>query len=273
MTQSNHSDYSRSGTGTPLVLLHGAFGSWRVWNPVIPFLEAAHDVYAPTLPGHHGANKLSRGGGSVVEIANIIGDQLDAQGLPTAHLVGNSLGGAVALELARQGRARSVVAIAPFGAWRTRFDREQMVVKVRAGNRVLGSAVGQRLLRQTAGRRALLRPVVERGDRIPADMVDVLLEDLRGCTAVPEVIAAARRDGPIAPFDSIGQPVCVAWPQHDRIIPYRRYGAPMVERIPGAEVVHLEGCGHVPMFDDPNLVAKTILDTTTRVPPPSAVSG
>jgi len=47
------------GTGTPLVLLHGVGGTWRVWRPVLPLLERWHAVFAPTLPGHGGAERLA----------------------------------------------------------------------------------------------------------------------------------------------------------------------------------------------------------------------
>ena len=46
--------FHRGGTGTPLVLLHGFTDTWRTWKPVLPALEEHHDVFAPTLPGHHG---------------------------------------------------------------------------------------------------------------------------------------------------------------------------------------------------------------------------
>src|SRR5258708_5522102 len=49
------------GAGTPLVLLHGVGGTWRVWRPVLPLLERCHAVFAPTLPGHCGAERLAPG--------------------------------------------------------------------------------------------------------------------------------------------------------------------------------------------------------------------
>ena len=47
------------GSGTPLVLLHGVGGTWRVWRPVLPLLERWHAVFAPTLPGHCGADRMA----------------------------------------------------------------------------------------------------------------------------------------------------------------------------------------------------------------------
>lgn len=253
----------RGGAGSPLVLLHGAAGSWRVWKPVLPLLENSHEVHVPTLPGHRGGDPLPSGAGSVAEIADMVADRLEAAGVGPAHLVGNSLGGAVALELARRGRALSVVAVAPFGGWRNTADRELLILKVRSAGLVAGSTLGARLLRRPSVRKVLLRGVMERGDRIPTEAVREMLADLHECTALNDVISAVRRDGRSAHFASMDHPVRIAWPQHDRTLPFRRYGAPLLELLPRAELVWLPGCGHVPMYDDPALVARTILDVTT----------
>src|SRR5256884_4304489 len=108
------------GAGTPLVLLHGVGGTWRVWRPVLPLLERWHAVFAPTLPGHCGADRLPAGvAPSIDALADGVAEQLDRAGIDRAHIVGNSLGGWIALELARRGRARSVVLFGPAGAWRS----------------------------------------------------------------------------------------------------------------------------------------------------------
>src|SRR5262245_43446660 len=106
----------RGGEGPPLVLLHGFTGSWRVWELVLPALERRHDVLAPTLPGHAGGPPLE-GELSHDLVPDAIERAMDAAGFGTAHIVGNSVGGYVALKLAARGRARSVVALAPAGGW------------------------------------------------------------------------------------------------------------------------------------------------------------
>jgi NAD(P)-dependent dehydrogenase (short-subunit alcohol dehydrogenase family) len=95
----------RAGTGTPLVLLHGAQASWRIWRPVLPYLEPFHEVYAPTLPGHRGGMPIAADQAGFTGFADALEAQLDEAGLPQAHLAGNSLGGAVALELGQKGQA------------------------------------------------------------------------------------------------------------------------------------------------------------------------
>src|SRR6201997_633900 len=82
------------GSGTPLVLLHGGGGTWRVGRPVLPLLERWHAVFAPTLPGHCGAERLAAGvAPSIQALADGVVEQLDRAGIDRAHIAGNSLGG------------------------------------------------------------------------------------------------------------------------------------------------------------------------------------
>src|SRR5688500_9054783 len=104
----------RAGHGEPLVLIHGFTATWRCWAPLIADLVPRFDVLAPTLAGHDGG-PVHPGDVpmTIAGAAELFERELDAQGIDTAHLVGNSLGGALAVELARRGRARSVIALAP----------------------------------------------------------------------------------------------------------------------------------------------------------------
>ena len=100
----------------PLVLLHGVTNSARIWDDVAPLLADEFDIIAPTAAGHRGGASATRG----VTISRLVDDVerlLDAQGLHQAHLAGNSMGGWVAIELARRGRALSVCALSPAGCW------------------------------------------------------------------------------------------------------------------------------------------------------------
>ena len=106
----------RGGLGTPLVCLHGFTDTWRTWELVLAELEARHDVLAPTLPGHAGGPVLE-GEPHERTLADAVEAAMDEAGMDTAHIVGNSLGGYVAFQLAERGRARSVVALAPGGGW------------------------------------------------------------------------------------------------------------------------------------------------------------
>jgi pimeloyl-ACP methyl ester carboxylesterase len=106
----------RGGHGRPLVLLHGLGLTWRSWKPVLGALEARHDAIALDLPGFGASAPLERGVRPTPRaLADAVAAELDRLGLEAPIVVGNSLGGWLALELARRGRAQRVVAIAPSG--------------------------------------------------------------------------------------------------------------------------------------------------------------
>src|ERR1700733_15968208 len=107
----------RAGTGTPLLLLHGIGAIWQAWSPVLPYLEPHHEVIVPTLHGHAGGPALdSQVAPSVQALVDGIEEGLDRLGLPKVSLAGISLGGWIGIELARRGRAQSLVLLSPAGA-------------------------------------------------------------------------------------------------------------------------------------------------------------
>src|SRR4051794_28801763 len=102
----------------PLVLIHGFSGTTGIWEPVLPALQEHHDVTNISLLGHCGGDPFPAGvTPSFNALADGIEADMDAAGIEKAHLVGNSLGGWLALELAHRGRALSVVALSPAGGW------------------------------------------------------------------------------------------------------------------------------------------------------------
>src|SRR4051794_2719083 len=117
----------RGGSGPPLVLVHGVTDTWRTWELVLDELERHHDVLAPTLPGHAGGPSLD-GHLDIDVLCGGVERAMDDAGVDRAHLVGNSLGGYVALHLAARGRATSVVALAPAGGWARGDDANKAVL-------------------------------------------------------------------------------------------------------------------------------------------------
>jgi pimeloyl-ACP methyl ester carboxylesterase len=246
---------------SPIVLLHGATSSARVWDPLLPTLIPKYRVFAPTLAGHHGGPRLTADPASVVDrIVDDMCRQLDEGAIDTAHIVGNSLGGWVALELARRGRALSVLALSPAGAWQSPRDLRRLLFLFRAGaalGRVNGTA---NLAARKRVRRILLLLMAEHADRMTPAQVAAAFEDIAGCTALPEILDGARDNGPINPISDVGCRVRIVWGLRDRMLPFMRYGAPMLAAVPAAEFKLIPGVGHVPMIDDPALIANTILD-------------
>lgn len=264
----------RGGTGEPLVLLHGLTGSWRVWRPLIPALEdAGYEVFAPSLPGHAGAAALPDGFSvSLASIADLVEAQLDEAGLPKAHLVGNSLGGMLALELGRRGRALSVVALSPAGAWAAPKDLKRVVRMFRAGN-AMTARFGEKLvplMRRPRARKLLLNAVAEHGDRLSAADATGMFQDMLDCLVVGDFLDWVGTQESFARWHEPARyPITIAWSEHDRTIPFQRYGTPMLAANPEAHHVTLPGVGHVPMLDDPALVVRTIVEAAA-LPSPNA---
>ena len=262
-------DIYRSRTqGTPLILLHGLTGAWSIWRPLLPALEAAHRVIAPTLPGHHGAANLPADRPPSIEtLADLLEVQLDAEQLPRAHFVGNSLGGWLALEMARRGRALSVVALSPGGGWASQRDLKRVVRLIRNNTHALRllAPIAKAIVKSPAGRRVLLRSVMERGEQLPYEEAIALFDAVIGCSAVFDILShILQASPPVDPradrrFDC---PVRIAWSEFDRTLPFENYGKSLVQSLPESELVMLRGVGHVPMYDDPDLVIHTILEVT-----------
>jgi pimeloyl-ACP methyl ester carboxylesterase len=258
-------DAYEGGRGTPLVLLHGLTGTWHIWKPVIALLERHHHVIAVTLPGHSRGPSLPAGiEPTIANMADALIANLRARGLESAHIAGNSIGGWLALELARRGFARSVVALSPAGGWRTARDYRE----VSTAFRVFYFLMPLVLLLTAAFiglpglRRALGRQTMERADRIPAaEFLASLVAFVRTRVLLP-LLHSMGRDGPYQPLSVPGLAIRIVWSGCDRVIPYQRYGTAMIERTPQAELVTIAGVGHVPMYDDPQRVADCILEIT-----------
>ena len=256
------------GAGTPLVLLHGVGGTWRVWRPVLPLLERWHAVFAPTLPGHCGANRLPAGvAPSIDALADGVAEQLDRAGIDRAHIVGNSLGGWIALELARRGRARSVVLFGPAGAWRSAARMTAVAIGLRLSFVLLARQAdrAEAIARRRRARRLLLATQVEHPDRVdPAEFAASIRAMKDSPVVAPLLRVITKHPLEHLPADP-ACPIRVVWAERDRIIPFEHNGLALLERVPGAELVWLAGVGHVPMSDDPEQVARLILEVTGAV--------
>ncbi|MDQ7907874.1 alpha/beta fold hydrolase [Phytohabitans sp. ZYX-F-186] len=260
--------YERRGAGEPLVLLHGIGHHWQAWLPVLDRLAEAHDVIAVDLPGF-GASPMPTGGPprdmarAVEGVATFLGDL----GLDRPHVAGNSLGGAMALELACAGRVASATALSPAGFWTRRELRWAIgaLTAHRLGTRV-PEPVMRAMFRHGAFRSLCFGMICARPGRLTPE---VALSDALALRDGRAFRAVARAGRAYAFHGAPTVPVTVAWGTRDRILPYRQATRARAA-LPGARHVDLPGCGHVPMSDDPDLVASVILATTgpamSRIP-------
>jgi pimeloyl-ACP methyl ester carboxylesterase len=249
--------YDRIGTGEPLVLVHGTGSSRKVWAPVLDALAAERDVINVDLPGHGQSPLVPEQPPTPIGYARVVAALLDELGIAKAHAVGNSVGGWTALELAKLGRASSVVALAPAGLWVKNPPRARVSLRMSHAASPLMARVGPVVFRPAPLRAALLGQMFGRPTRVPvADAVESArgMANTRGFNDHLKQTSQSRFEGGA----SIDVPVTVAYGTRERLIPK---SARMRDELPEqTRWVELEGCGHVPTWDDPWLVTRTILD-------------
>lgn len=249
----------RTGEGEPLLLLHGILCSEHVWSTVAPLLARHHEVIAPTLLGHSGGPQATNRPARIEHLVDELERLLDTLGLQKVHLAGNSLGGWVALELARRNRALTVCALSPAGAWDSASPaaakRPRILLaaihQARRSQRVLPLLAHSRRFRRWA-----LRNTALHGDRVGRDEFLRLTWDMLGCEIGEDLL---RSQDQLAGLDPPPCPITIAWSGADRIFPVDVNGARARQLIPAARFIVLDDVGHVPMLDAPKMVAETIL--------------
>jgi pimeloyl-ACP methyl ester carboxylesterase len=184
---------------------------------------------------------------------------LDERGLDRPHLAGNSMGGLVAIELARRGRAATVCAFSPAGFWSPEDGFQALAM----GKIQRGVSLGRRArpILSFMYRSALVRKVVFRiachGDRLSAARAVEMADEGIDCAILADLCAADWR---IARLDPVPCPITIAWGEKETVVPVGGHGK--TAPIPQASIKTLPGVRHVPMIDDPGLVARTILAVT-----------
>jgi pimeloyl-ACP methyl ester carboxylesterase len=256
----------RAGHGEPLVLVHGFTATWRCWLPVLAELVPRFEVIAPTLHGHDGGPPVPEDRAhSLSGAADHLERLLDSHGVGTAHFAGNSMGGALSLELAKRGRARSVIAISPGGGWAPGHAQEvERIIRLFKRNRAAAQAsrrYAQKMFSRPRLRRLGFRDYMTRGHLMPGVEALRLAESSLRCDVVDDVYATMR-DGTarVVDLDRISCPVLVLWGEYDRVLPLEHHARHFRDGIAGVEYRVLRGLGHVPMWDDPAHVAGAIGD-------------
>jgi pimeloyl-ACP methyl ester carboxylesterase len=256
----------RGGSGPPLVCLHGFTDTWRTWELVLGALERRHEVLAPTLPAHAGAPH-EEGDVTLDVVLDAVERAMDDAGFATAHLVGNSLGGFVALRLAARGRARSVVALAPAGGWEAGDPgyaaAMQQFRDLQAATRRL-APMADRFLATPEGRRRATALTCERFEHLPVELIAHQLLGVAACRDVGPMIDAAAGAWTLDAA-RIECPVRIVWGTADRLLPWPA-AAVRFRRdwLPHADWVVIDDVGHAPQLDVPVEAAQLILGFTDR---------
>jgi pimeloyl-ACP methyl ester carboxylesterase len=256
----------RGGSGSPLVCLHGFTDTWRTWELVLPALERQHDVLAVTLAGHAGGPPIE-GEVSDAALADAVESAMDEAGFETAHIVGNSFGGFVALHLAARGRARTVVALSPAGGWAPGDESFEDTLAFFSTMRDLLQAAAphaEEIVSSPEGRRRATEFISMSFEHIPVELLAHQIRGAAACEAATALIEYAAREGWNLDAEKIDCPVRVVWGSADRILAWPATAARFRDEwLPQADWVELDGVGHCPQLDVPVEAAALILGFTS----------
>jgi pimeloyl-ACP methyl ester carboxylesterase len=248
--------YERTGSGPPLILVHGIGMSKEVWRPVVPLLARDREIVAIDLPGF-GAS--APGPHTIDGLADSVAAFADELGLDRPHVAGNSLGGGIALALAASGRVRSACGVSPvgFAAGREVAYARGVLAATRAVSRAI-APIAPTIARNRVARTALAAHATARPWRVPATDAAQWARAFAEAPAFWDVLRTA-------PDWRVRPPACsttIAWGERDRLLIFSRQSPRARRMLPDARHVVLHGCGHVPTWDDPEQVAQVLLEAS-----------
>ena len=247
---------SEANNGDTIVLVHGFGANKDNWTRIARELTDNFNVYAIDLPGHGESSKPLDLGYSLEEQVSHLDRILEALGINTMHMMGNSMGGGITALYAATypDKIKTAVLFDPAGI----LDYEnEMVGMVLAGdNPLIPSKAGDF--------KRLMDFAMEEQPFVPWPILSVMEEKAIANQEVNKVIFAAISEvGFTSDFRNtikrIEDPVLIVWGKEDRILDYRN-GEAFLEAIPGARLEILEGIGHAPMIEAPEESARLFLE-------------
>jgi pimeloyl-ACP methyl ester carboxylesterase len=260
--------YLVAGEGPPMVLLHGVGTSAGEWSWVLPELARSHRVYALDLPGYDGSFEPPDYAPAFT--ASFIGSFLDAVGVESAVVVGNSFGGLVALHLALSEPARVSALILSDSAGLDRTVNPALATLSfpRMGQMATALAKTPPGAAQRALGRALL--MFARPWQIPSKW----LNDQYRLAQLPNFIEATvatlrstvgpsgQREVLLDELPRLQMPTLIVWGIEDRVIPYWQ-AQDALTRLKKGSLVLIKNCGHLPHVEQPERFV-SILDGFLR---------
>jgi len=249
----------RGGQGEPLLYLHSASAEATVWGELFELLAARCDVIAPVHPGFPGSGGIDRIQ-TVVDLVLHYVDLLNLLRAPRAHVVGSSLGGWIAAELASlyPERAGSLVLVGAAGLW---IDAAPI-------GEVFGILPDQLAERLFHDQQHPIAQMLHAAAEMPVDTPppeEMLLAFHQSNEATARVAWNPYFHNPALErrLDRITAPTLVCWGAEDKLIP-RAHGERYRDRIAGAELRLIPACGHLPAIEQPSALAEEILGFVDR---------
>ncbi|MGH2923459.1 MAG: alpha/beta fold hydrolase [Solirubrobacterales bacterium] len=247
-------NYAELGEGPPLVLVHGLSGAWQNWLETIPRFARGHRVVAVDLPGF-GASPMPPWEISIPAYGRFLRDFCERLGIERCSLIGNSMGGFIATELAiaEPERVDELVLVSAAGITWARARREPAKVLAR-----LGKAAAPIAFRYSMA--GITRPRLRRGafQQVFHDP-NALRRELLFETTVPALQSPGYADALTTLWgydirdrlDEIEVPTLIVWGRNDRVVPVP--AALSYEKRIGdnADLVIFDECGHVPQMERP----------------------
>src|SRR3954451_5502242 len=246
------------GEGPDILLLHGLGGAKSSFYDTAAALSRRYRVHALDFPGFGGSSKPSTAPYGAAYHAKAVIGAMDALGIGRAHLVGNSMGGRVAIEVGLEwpDRVGGLALLCPAVAF-VRRDWHWLVRILRPELGMLPHSLGRKRIEQQ------FWALFADRDLVDPSVADIVVDEVeriyRNAGARLAFLASARAIYLEAPFGRRGfyprlaqlrPPALFVWSSHDRLIP--EAFRPHVERwLPQAEQVVLQGCGHVPQVERP----------------------
>jgi 2-hydroxymuconate-semialdehyde hydrolase len=246
--------YLSAGSGPPLVMLHGAGGGGVLWAPVADALRRHFRIIIPDIIGY-GESDKPNGPYDRLFFAGWLRGFMDAMGLSKACLVGNSQGGAIAVQFAMDNPARvsRLVLVCPAGLHPLRALGWAAIIDMIRAQFFMSK---KSMLR-------LVRHLVYDISGFPLDSAVRYLEAVAampgGKRAFSEGRGRAVRPFKRAELDRVNCPTLILWGTEDRVI--RPFAAPMsAPAIAGATVEWIAGAGHTPFIDRPTLFTEHLAE-------------
>jgi pimeloyl-ACP methyl ester carboxylesterase len=247
-------NYAEIGEGPAIVFVHGLGGCWQNWLENMPRMaELGFRAIALDLPGF-GSSPMPPWQISIPDYGKLLGDFREALGLGTCTLVGNSMGGFIAAEVAvgEPEWVERLVLVSSAGISHARMRRGPVLAGARVS--VLVNPLLRRLdaaaMRRRGLRQLLIGGVVRHPERMPREMLVEMIAPALGSPGFIPAVAALTGYDLLDRLERIRVPTLVVWGRDDLVVPAAD-AAGFIERIPAAQLVVFDDCGHVPMAEHP----------------------
>jgi pimeloyl-ACP methyl ester carboxylesterase len=257
------------GGGDPLVFVHGVDGCWTDWLEQLSRFGRERRVVAMDLPGFGWSEPAIEPPG-IDAYVRCVADVCAAAGVERAAVVGHSMGGVVAAELAAgaDGRGPEVSALAlaaPALLWGSRRGSGSLATSGRVLERWSDYAAGhwELALRHPRLRRAALSRAVAHPERLPREWVYEMLKPVGTATGFVEALRALGRYAPGDGVAAIAAPALVVWGEEDRLMP-ASFADETAALVPGARLERLADTGHCPQIERPERFNELLAELSAR---------